>query len=488
MIHVYIDSVEKSEYVNFGSLRITDNINNANDTCEFVVSEYGDKTLIPEVNQEVVVMIDTELGEETIYGGVIISIDHEMDGHDRVNHSVKCKDYSQYMDRMLVIERYTDSNLHDVVVDLLSRYADDYGFTWGSGTVGEDVSISSITFSSLPLSDCFQKIARLTNYLWYVDYDKKVIFAKKNDNEASFNITDDSENFIFESLSINDDFSQIRNKVKIRGGEGIGDSRSEKYAGNGDQTTFPLGSKFSSLPTVTVNGVSKTVGLDFLNNDADYQVMWNYEQKYIRFTTGNTPPAPTAPDTTNILVTGTPLKPIVVEGVLSSSIVKYGVYEFEKKNELLKTRDEAVQYAQAELQAYAEKIRAGSFETYTYGLRSGDTISIQSTKMGVNEKFIIQSVQFRQINNENFVWQVQLATLRTMGIIDLLQQLMADEKITEGEDETLLNFYSLEDGFSMDDEMGTITSTTTEDYVWEQADPESDSYPNPIVWDKFTWA
>ena len=200
-------------------------------------------------------------------------------------------------------------------------------------------------------------------------------FFKKNDEAAPFNLTDTSDNYIFDSLVIRDDISQIRNRVKVRGGEAIAESRTEKLSGNGEKLEFPLANKFSSKPTVTVNGSSKTVGLDFLDLDTDYQVMWSFQQKYIRFTAGNTTPTPTSPATTNINVTGTPLKPIVVQKQHNPSVVRYGVYEFLAINDSIRSRDEALQYAQAQLEAYANSIRAGSFDTYTGGLKSGLTIS-----------------------------------------------------------------------------------------------------------------
>lgn len=486
---VNIDGVNRTNNVKFGTLRISDQINHANDTCEFVIEQYGDRTYKPEVNKEVEIFVDAD----KTYGGVIMEVESSFDGDGNVQHAVRCKDYSHYMDRHLITERYLDTDVQTIILDLIDRYADDYGFT-GNAVMGADLPVTSISFNELTLTECLNKLAGLTAYSWYVDYDKDIHFFKKNDEPAPFNLTElviggvpQYANAIYSSVEINSDFSQIRNKVKIRGGEAIAEERTVLLAGNGETEIFGTEHKFSEKPTVVVDGVTKTVGLDYLELDDDYEVMWNFQQKYIRFTDTNIPGFPGGGADTNIEITGIPLKPIVVQVYDTQSMAKYGVYEFKKYNDSIKTRDEALQFAQAELQAYAEKIRDGQFQTYTPGLRSGQTITIINTKLDVSETFIIQRVNFAQVSPSLSLYTVEIATLKTISIIDVLQRLILDERLVEGEDETLLNFIQNSDTFTMTDEVGTITVTDNRDYVYEQGDPGSDTYPNPMRWNMFTW-
>lgn len=484
---VNIDGVARTSNVRFGTLRITDQLNHANDTCEFVVEEYGDQTFRPEVNEEVEIFVDAVKA----YGGVIVEVDSGFDGDGTVRHEVKCKDYSHYLDRHLIIERYLDTDVQAIILDLIDRYADDYGFT-GDGVEGADFEVTSISFNELTFTECLQKLATLTGYSWYVDFEKDIHFFKKNDEPAPFNLNEVTtggvpgyDDAIYGSLEIRSDFSQIRNKVKIRGGEAIAEERTVLLAGNGETEIFGTEHKFSAKPTVEVDGVEVTVGLDYLEKDEDYDVMWNFTQKYIRFTDGNIPGFPAGD--TNISITGLPLKPIVVQVYDTQSMAKYGVYEFKKYNDSIKTRDEALQFAHAELQAYAESIRAGKFQTYTPGLRSGHTITITNTKLDVSESFLIQRVVFQQVNVDTYLFTVEIATLKTISIIDVLQRLIYDERLVEGEDETLLNFIQNSDSFNFTDEVGDITVTDNRDYVYEQGNPGSDTYPNPIRWNMFTW-
>ena len=477
---VKISNIDRSSLVEMGSLVVRDQINQATDTAEFTILKHAGQDILPAVNQEVIIEVDSV----RIFGGVIIELESQLDGHHILRYKITCKDFSHFMDRLMVTERYTNTNMQAVVLDLIDRYVDDYGFT-GTNVAGDTVQIASISFSEVPLSECLNKLSSLTNYLWYVDNMKDIHLFQKNDEMAPFSITDDSDNYIPESLVIKQDFSQIRNKVKVRGGEAIGESRTELLTGDGETHTFPLGNKFSEIPTIEVDGSPVTVGNDFLDEDDDFDVMWNYQQKFIRFTTGNIPAAPGS-GATNIEVTGLPLKPIVVERTNALSIATYGLYEHSIRNDSIRSRDEALQFAQADLQSYADKIRAGSFDTYTPGLKSGQTININSVLRGFNEDFVLQSVMFRMLTKTQYQWTVEIATVKTLSHIDFLQKLLLRDRIEVGEDETLLSFFNFEDTFSMTDSLVSVTTTTSEDYVVEQNDPGSDSYSNPAIVNKCT--
>lgn len=481
MIQVTINGIDRSDKIRFGSLRIRDRINDAVDVCNFTIEEYGSQTFRPLVNQEVIVTVDGSRA----YGGVIVETEQSLEGNACIIHNVQCKDWTQHLNRKIVTERYQDMTVQEIVLDLIDRYAATFGFT-GTNVQGGAFNVASISFGEITLAECFSKLARLTGYSWYVDYFKDVHFFAKNDEPAPFNLAPNSGNFQYTSLVVADDFSQIRNRVKIRGGEARAEPRTKKWAGNGETDTFATDHKFAELPTVEVDGVEKTVGVDYLNQDEDYEVMWNFQQKYIRFTAGNIPDAPLSGET-NIDITGVPLQPLVVQKQNNASIIAYGVYEFVKYNDSLKTREEALQFAEAELEIYAGSVRSGSFRTYNAGLKSGQTININIPARGIDEDFLIQGVEFQQIGIEEYAWTVEIATLKTIGMLDILQKLLVRETISEGQDETLLNFFPLEDGFQFGDELGDFTITTYRDYVWEQGDPGSDSYPNPIVWNKFSW-
>ncbi len=187
---------------------------------------------------------------------------------------------------------------------------------------------------------------------------------------------------------------------------------------------------------MTVAGVAKTVGVDFLDDETSFDALWNYNESYLKFTT-----AP-ASGTNNIQVTGTPLYKILVQVQDSASIATYGVSEFARTDTTIKSKEEARDFAIAELEAYGDKISEGSFSTYTAGLRSGQTITVNSTLRAVNEDFLIQRVTFQMISATTGLYRVELATLKTITLIDfLISQLRQNGTLINEDDNTLLQKY-----------------------------------------------
>ena len=421
MISLEINGVDKTSNIKFGSLRKDDNLNDRKDLLKFTIRSYEGNIYLPELGQEV----ELFNGAELIFGGVIVKISESMEGDKIINYAVECTDYSFYLDKLLVTERYESMTVNAIIADLLTDYAPDFTGT----NVNCTIPITTVTFDRITVSQALAKLAKLTNYSWYVDYDMDLHFFEKTSEAAAFNLTDTSNNFIYESLGIDRDISQLRNRVYIRGGEIEGVTRSEFISGTGVKLTFPLGNKFSSLPIVKVATVAQTVGIDFLDIEADFDCFWNYQEKYIRFKDTTVPAAAS----NNIEVIGTPLYNLVMRVEDSASIAKYGTYEFAVTDRTIKSKEEAKQFAVAQLQAYAENILEGGFQTYTSGLRSGQIINIQSDLRDTNEDFLIQKVSFRQLSPSDYVWDVDLASLKTMGIIDFLIGLLQSGKQVAGE-------------------------------------------------------
>lgn len=458
---VTINSVDKSSDVVFPSLGIQDNINEQVDNCYFEIKKYGANIYVPEIGQEVVIA----RSGTTIFGGVIIKIQEKIKAGTVLTYKITCNDYSQYLKRQLVTERYTNQTSYYILNDIITDYTS--GFTINNVSVSQNLSIS---FNRLTVAQCIEKLAETLNYVWYVDYDKDIHFFPKNTESAPFDITDTSGNYIYDSLEITEDLTQIKNFVLVQGGNQVStETRTEYLSGDGVIDQFNLINKFSEVPEVIVGTTSQTVGIDYLDNDASYDVMWNYNEKYLRFTTGNIPPA----GTRNISAEQTYEYPIVVKVPSPISIGEFGVYEFAITDKTITSQDQAIDRALAELKSYASTLNEGSFRTYENGLRSGQVININSTQRGKNIDVVIQTVEtkMRDPEGNNFEYRVKFATLKSIGIIDYLQRQLRDKEIIEDDLETLLNYIIIsDDTITTSDSLATPTSTT-----------------GPYTWDNFDW-
>ena len=480
-----INGEDKTNRVQYLSLSIRDNINQRRDTCSFVVKKTSSQSFFPKINDEIIILD----GTNRIFGGIITTVDVSVESVNLVNYRVKCVDFSYLLDRKVVLERFRGKTIDFIINFILNKY-DTESFTMNN-VIGSQV-INSVTFNRITFSECIEKLAGLTGFSWYIDYNKDIHFFPKNEKMAPITITDDSNNYIWDSLNIQNDLNQMRNSVFVQGGEEIGNERTEDFTALGDEderSYFRLAHKFSERPAVLLNGIVVDVGIENLDNDNDFEAMFSFSQKYIRFTFGNIPSINDV-----ISVTGIPLFPIVVRVQSPVSIAEYGLKEFVITDATIQSRDEAKSRAKAELKAYQNGLQEASFRTYSKGLRSGQTITVNSPLRGINEDFMIQSVNFKMIDNDNGEWTVTLATLRAIGIISFLQNLMREQGITENESETLLTFIDIDESMTLQDEIISIESQEGP-YIWLSGDPSEDATilsnnPNklPIKYNFFTWS
>ncbi len=464
---LYINGIDREGEIIIENFIKEDNINDNKDTLKFrLVSP----TFTPNINEEVILYIK----QVKEFGGVITEIEKSIQSNIVV-YDITCLDYSQYLNRKLVTERYENKTADYIINDILSTYATDFT----DDNVNCPITIKTITFNRMTISECLEKLSNAVGYSWYVDYDKDIHFFQKNENPAPFIITDTNGKYEQDSLVIRNDLSQIRNLVVIRGSEERGTERTEEYISDGEQITFPLVNKFAEIPAVNIESTTMLIGTDFLSKEEDYECFWNFNEKYVRFK-DTTKPA----EGEKVSITGIPLFPIIVSIPDSTSIRQYGYYEFYKEDKTIKSRQEALEYASAQIEAYKDGIIEGGFTTTTEGLRSGQVITINSTKLSVSESFLIQSVVFRIDAYERGIWNVKVASLRTIGIIQVLQDLIRKREIKDYDPDNLLTFINLGDSCGATALINTIATSETKNYVWVNGEGAE----QPIIWNMFTWA
>jgi hypothetical protein len=384
-------------------------------------------------------------GNLKIFGGKVIRVGSSSSS-DLNFYEVEAKDYTLDLDRVLVTERFDDMAGNEIIAFIIDNYLSGSGVTYGN--LNCPIVVSVIVFDQTSVSKCLTELCELLNYSWYIDYDKDLHLFAKNEKPAPFNLSDDSSNtYIRDSLVIDSDLSQLRNVVIIEGGEITSDyPRTNTQVGNGTKKSFATDYKFANKPTVKIGGVVMNVGIDFLDNDVSFDCLWNFNEKYIRFV--NAP-------VSNVVIemSGQYLIPIMVQVEDEGSISQYGRFEFSKVDKNIKSSEEAKMYGEAQLGAYAFTIREGAFRTYESGLSSGQTISINLISRNISESFLIMRVSLKMLTASHGEWTVELATMRTLGIISFLQKLLIDQrkKITLNEDVVLKKYYVLSETANFDE-------------------------------------
>ena len=206
-IIIKINDTDRTNLILPDSLTIADDIFSKKGECFFAYNKYGSRDFVPSGEN----LVEGWDGATKIFKGKAREINKVMKDVKVETFEVVCQDRKSDLDNLRVNETYENQTVNDIVADLVSKYAS--GFT---ANVDCSSVISKIEFENIPLSSCLDKLAELTDYYWYLDPDDIIQFFASGVKTAPFNLTDTNGKYIFKSLEIKENYSEIRNRVTIK--------------------------------------------------------------------------------------------------------------------------------------------------------------------------------------------------------------------------------------------------------------------------------
>jgi len=282
-VTINIEGVDRTSKIDWTSVQLERALTSQIDTLKFKITRRTGADYKPSLLDDVLI----EENSTPIFGGQIIEMNEVVIGNPNLEVvEVTCKDYTFNMDKSLVISTYTNETVEDIIADINTNFLPaGYDIT----NVVAPVPIGFIAFNYEYPSKCLQQLAELIGYDWYVDYDKKIYFFAKNSQSSPFNLTDTNGKYVNTSLKIKKDIKNLRNSIIVRGGTYEGSSITEEFIADGDQTTFFQAYQYGGI-SVSVAGVSKTVGIDFITDPTTVDCLYNYNEKAIKFPTASKKP------------------------------------------------------------------------------------------------------------------------------------------------------------------------------------------------------
>lgn len=401
-------------------------------------------------------------GSRFLFAGYISKISPEETGEGQLfKYAVEASDYSHILNNKIARRSYTSQTLAYIVTDLMGTYVDAlYGFDLTNVATGP--TVSSITFDHISIRKCFEKLQKLTGYVWYVDYEKFLFFQAPNAAAAPETITDSSDNF--EEIAIDYDTSQVRNSVIVIGsenGEQDSNTTTETFNGDGATRAWELDAKPSQVVSIKINGVSKQFSLDVNERDTDVFV-YSFSGQSFRLTDAQTTPVGGgSPDQIEIVYYGR--IPIITKEIDPVSIASFaardggdGTYEYTIKEASITSKEEATERALQELAEFADPLVNGQFQTRTSLLSPGSVFSpgqvltVNLPTYGIDEDtaFLIQEVSISMVedgSDTEYFYTVRFGG-KKVGVQEFLESLAAEEgEVTNAE--LILTIESLSDSF-----------------------------------------
>lgn len=420
-----VNDVDKSDQVEWPSIKKMDVLTKEPDRLEFRIKNYGSKTYRPALNDEVT-LFD---GATKIFGGTVAET-HETNEGLLKYFEVVCTDYQRTMDMKLVNKTYTSTTVDAIIADFIANYLP-AGFT--DTNVQGLAAIDKMVFNDEAPSKCLQRLAEyLGTYDWYVDYNKDIHFFPEGSEPAPFNLDDSSGNYIFGSLRLEKNINQLRNTIIVRGGDKESGTLTDTKIADGDQRTFVAKPGLKNLTIEVDDGGgfdTQTIGADGVDDPATKDVLYNTNNGFIIFRADNKPAA-----TYKVRWSGTQVYPIKIIRRDLASVALYGEWQYIIRDATIKSETAAKQRAAAEIAKYGTPANEGVFRTYTSGLRSGQTINVQSTALGISTMtFKIVRCIFTARSIDAFEYEVHLLASEDVGILDVLSKLLVSDPATQFE-------------------------------------------------------
>lgn len=411
--HVYIAGVDRGDKVLFEGISIEQVLTQAVDTCSFRIRD-----IQPNEGEEVRVEDDT-IG--LLFAGVIDNVRLVRDEETVKIWEVKAQDYTYLLDRKLVVETYENVPADEIVRDIIAKYGDGV-FTVNHVQYGAPV-VELIVFDYKRPSECLKELADYVGWDWYVDYDKDIWFfdPKTLNQPASMALEAGAK---FRNLKHTIDTQGLRNRVYVRGGTMLSDPWTYEIKADGSARAWVLPHKPHDL-SMTVGGSPVTVGIENVDEEANFDYMMNYQEKYVRCSAQI--PTPASGTTMSFTYRYDIDVITMVEDIASQQAIAKvqggdGVYEHVIVDDSLTTIDAAEAAGMADLREHANPRVKGSFETEIPGWAPGQLVTINLPDRGITGTFLVQKVTITPCTPDKWTYRVEYGG-RLLGIADWLQAL-----------------------------------------------------------------
>jgi len=424
-----INGVDKTSMISMVS--IEDILTQEVDSCFFtLLDSTGDNK--PEVGQEVVIFYrETPSSTPVIrFAGRIEEVPQLQVSPGIYQYEITCTDYTQELNKRLVVETYTSQTAGDIIKDLVNTYATGLGTAF----IQDGITVDYIAFNYKYPFECITEIAELLGYDWYVDYERQVHFFESTTNNAPYDVDESATSGDYKDLTILVHKTELKNVAVVRGGYEFSSLFTQEKEADGVQESFSFRYKpFAPISVYVDTGggyVAKTLGIDNIDTSG-VDFVYNNAEKVIKnldhavLTAGH-----------KIKLTYKYKKPILARVDDEASIqnmIDYeggdGIYEAPLIiDNTIETKDQARARGQAELNQYSNPLVEGSFTTTQYGYRSGQILTINIASRGYTDRqYLIQQVVATSLKMGKFQYEIVFAS-KLKGLTDYLIQLHKDSR------------------------------------------------------------
>lgn len=294
-----------------------------------------------------------------------------------------------------------------------------------SPEINNGAVIPNVTYASTYVNKAFDNLASASgSYLWYINQNKHFIFGDLGTMAAPWilqsapyglvqtvdlEIGNDQVNSSNSSKNGNFELDQgnqlYRNRQTILGALTITATQLEFSVGDGQTRTFPVGYGINQIITITLNGVTQTIGQ---KGQTGFQFYWGYNDPHVIQDVSQ--PVLQSTDLLEVEYTGLISATVTVDDTTEQARVAAleggsGIVEDvedHSQDSPQLTTAQAIDLAQSLLNRYAIAGRQLIFDTTRNGLDLGQTLTIFLPEHGIwNGQFIVTELEIKLMKDLN---------------------------------------------------------------------------------------
>ena len=393
-------------------------------------------------------------GAEKIFEGVILRIRKYEGDPGYLYYDIDIVDNSALADRRVIAKTYENETAGYIVNDLITEVLGEENVT--AGTIATGPSIKKAVFNYIKCSAALDYIKNVTGLNWNIDKDKKLQFFDRATNLAPFTLDSAVQHSNFQQESNMDNY---RNIQYVRGGRGKTNTQEDEIpspAPDGKSRNFVVRFPLAEKPTIetNLNGAgwvavnASDIGVNGLETNKKWY--WTYGSQIITQDTTETVLA----NVDAIRLTYVGLRNLFIKVENPNEILAQGKYEALNTEKSINITDQAIEYANGLIETYGEIKDTISFNTEVSGLQAGQLLTVNKTLYGINDAFLIESVNARAKDSESIEYSIKaLDGASVGGWEEFFKELLKgnrDYAINENEVLILLNLQSESTGYSGD--------------------------------------
>lgn len=244
-LQITIGGQDRTTAIDLPSVRVTNALGVKSDTMDFDLTMTPGEFTRPSAGSEIIVTN----GSTKEFAGVIARVDEEIYSPDSLVYRNQCQDYTRYMDKKMVVEKYPSQYADLIVRDVIAKYCP--GFT--TTNIKNAFGVVEQIFDYAYPSDVIRQLADSIEWSWYVDYDKDIHFFALEDFPAPIAELDLDNSTQYSDCIISEDVSQLKNRIYLKGFKSKSQNRHNvTHKGDGTTKWFPLGYEPSDLADITI--------------------------------------------------------------------------------------------------------------------------------------------------------------------------------------------------------------------------------------------